>query len=433
MKFSIEQLVQKVESELGAEAVTIEPNRLATYAIDSMRPALFCSPDTPEQCAAVLRFCAEADAAVTAWGSGTAIRIGNLPRQVDVVVGLARLNRVVDHDHANLTVTVQSGITLAALHETLAKQDQFLAFDPPQWAHATIGGVTAANLNGPRRAFYGSVRDLVIGMKVALASGEQIKAGGKVVKNVAGYDMCKLFVGSLGTLGIITEVTVRLLPVPRRSATFTATGSLSQVFQFVSDLANSPLLPASLVMVNAAAAQRAGFPADKPFAAVRLEGFEETVLRQIDDAEAMAKRNRLDGLVISVEAQERLWEYVRDFSLNADRLVYRLTVQLSKLAEVITSTSERHAENACMIADAASGTLWFLLEPSDVNVKQFTTLISLAHAGGGHAVVFAAPSHLKQAIDVWGAAPPSFTLMRGIKQQFDPKGLLNPGRFAGGI
>jgi glycolate oxidase FAD binding subunit len=435
MKLSVDHVAQKLESELGADAIAIEPNLIAAYAIDGIKPALFCSPDSLEQCAAAVRVCAEAGAAVTPWGGGTAMRIGNLPRRVEVVLGLARLNRVVEHEHANLTATVQSGITLSTLQEILAKQDQFLPFDPPKTARATVGGVAAANLNGPRRAFYGSVRDLVIGMKIALISGRQIKAGGKVVKNVAGYDMCKLFIGSLGTLGIITEVTVRLLPVPQRSAIFTAAGTLSQLSQFTEELGRLPLCPASVLILNTAAAQRAGFPMNDALAAVRFEAFEETVRRQLDDTEAIAKRNGLTGELISAEAQERLWEYVRDFPLTADRLVYRLILPLSKLAEVIANASEQASgdSSACIIADAASGTLWLSRESTDVNVKQFTSLISLAAACGGHAVIFTAPPRAKQTSDVWGTPPPSLTLMRGIKQQFDPQGLLNPGRFVGGI
>ena len=434
MNLSIDSVVQKLESELGAAAIEIEPNLLPAYAVDGIKPALFCTPDTVEQCSAAVRVCADAGAAVTPWGGGTAMRIGNLPRRVEVVLGLARLNRIIEHDHANLTATVQSGITLSALRETLAEQHQFLPFDPPQAARATVGGITAANLNGPRRAFYGSIRDLVIGMKVALVSGEIIKAGGKVVKNVAGYDMCKLFVGSLGTLGIITELTVRLLPVPQRSAIFTAVGTLSQIFQFAEDLARLPLCPASVLILNTAAAERAGFPANGALSAVRFEGFEETVLRQLGDTQAMAKRSELTGELLSADVEKQLWEFVSDFPLSSDRLVFRLTVPLSKLAEVITYAGEQADgdSSACMIADAASGSLWLSLESTDVNAKQFTALLSLAQTCGGHALIFTAPPHLKTS-DVWGAPPPTLTLMRGIKQQFDPKGLLNPGRFIGGL
>src|SRR5436309_15213130 len=246
MKPSIDQLNKRLEVELGADAVKNDPSLLAAYTVDAKIPTLLCCPETPEQVAAALRLCSELDAAVSPWGGGAAVRIGNLPRQVDAILELSHLDRVIEHDHANLTATVQSGITLARLQQTLAPQNQFLPFDPPHAARSTIGGIVAANLNGPRRMFYGSVRDLVIGMKVALASGEQIKAGGKVVKNVASYDMCKLFVGSLGTLGVITEATLRLAPVPERAATVIVSGTSAQARQFVHDLSRSLLLPAAI-------------------------------------------------------------------------------------------------------------------------------------------------------------------------------------------
>ena len=342
---------------------------------------------------------------------------------------------MIEHDHANLTATVQSGITLASLQQTLAPQNQFLPFDPPHAARSTIGGIVAASLNGPRRMFYGSVRDLVIGMKVALASGEQIKAGGKVVKNVAGYDMCKLFVGSLGTLGVITEVTLRLTPLPKRSATLTASGTLSQTSQLAAELATSRLLPASVSILNPAAARSSSFPAEDALAAVWFEGFEESVSRHIRDTEAIAARLGLDTDVISTEMQEHLWDYVRDFPLTSDQLIYRLTVPLSQLAEVMTEVSERKSGDvpARIISDAASGTLWLSVEPGNANMEWFASLTSLAQERGGHAIIFAAPPRLKENLDVWGAPPSTLPLMRETKRQFDPKGLLNPGRFVAGL
>jgi glycolate oxidase FAD binding subunit len=434
MKPSIDQLNKRLELELGADAVKNDPSLLAAYTVDAKMPTLLCCPETPEQVAATLRLCSELDAAVTPWGGGAAVRIGNLPRQVDAVLGLSHLDRVIEHDHANLTATVQSGITLASLQQTLAPQNQFLPFDPPHAARSTIGGIVAANLNGPRRMFYGSVRDLVIGMKVALASGEQIKAGGKVVKNVAGYDMCKLFVGSLGTLGVITEVTLRLTPLPKSSATLTASGTLSQTLQLAAELATSRLLPASVSILNPAAARSSSFPAEKALAAVWFEGFEESVSRHIRDTEAIAARLGLDTDVISTERQEHLWDYVRDFPLTSDQLIYRLTVPLSQLAEVMTAVSERKSgDSLYMIGDAASGTLWLSVEPGNANMEWFASLTSLARERGGHAIIFAAPPRLKENIDVWGAPPSTLPLMRETKRQFDPKGLLNPGRFVAGL
>src|SRR6266705_40691 len=158
MKPSIDQLNKRLELELGADAVKNDPSLLAAYTVDAKIPTLLCCPETPEQVAATLRLCSELDAAVTPWGGGAAVRIGNLPRQVDAVLELSHLDRVIEHDHANLTATVHSGITLASLQQTLAPQNQFLPFDPPHAARSTIGGIVAANLNGPRRMFYGSVR-----------------------------------------------------------------------------------------------------------------------------------------------------------------------------------------------------------------------------------------------------------------------------------
>ena len=152
----------------------------ASHMIDGGQPALVCAPETPDQVAVALRLCSEAGATVTPYGGGTAIAIGNAALPVDVALDLNRLNRVVEHDHANLTATVEAGITLTRLQELLAQQKQFAPFDPPHSERATVGGIIATNLNGPRRSYYGSVRDLVIGMKVVLASGEPIKAGGKV-------------------------------------------------------------------------------------------------------------------------------------------------------------------------------------------------------------------------------------------------------------
>ena len=168
---------------------------------------------------------------------------------------------------------VQSGITLAALRETLARQQQFLPFDAPRPAQTTIGGTVALNINGPRRGYYGGVRDLVIGMKVALMTGEQIKAGGKVVKNVAGYDMCKLFTGSLGTLGVITEVTVRVAPIAETAATIIASGIFDEVVEFVDQLSQSPLLPAAVVLMNSHRQYGSGNPWQ---AAVWCDGLQET-------------------------------------------------------------------------------------------------------------------------------------------------------------
>jgi glycolate oxidase FAD binding subunit len=218
MKISADALGARLAGELDAGAVECAPASLAAHGVDGQTPALVCFPSEAEQVGSILRISAEAGAAVVPWGGGTSMRLGNIPRRVDVVIALKNMTALIEHDDANLTATVQAGMRVASFQEILGRRRQFLPLDPPHPERATIGGIVAANVNGPRRTMYGGVRDLVVGMKMVLATGERIKTGGKVVKNVAGYDLGKLFIGSLGTLGIVTETTFRMAPLPETAA-----------------------------------------------------------------------------------------------------------------------------------------------------------------------------------------------------------------------
>jgi glycolate oxidase FAD binding subunit len=436
MNLSEDHFAQRLEAELGVAAVKSESNLLASHAVDGKQPLLFCLPDTPAQVAAVLRIGSESDAAMIPWGGGAAIGIGNLPRRVDLVIGLNRLSRLVEHDDANLTATLEAGMTLAHAQALVAPRNQFLPFDPPRVGHSTIGGIIAASLNGPRRMFYGSVRDLVIGMKVALVSGEPIKAGGKVVKNVAGYDMCKLFVGSLGTLGIITETTVRMAPIPETAATLIALGSLPEVRQLADEVSRSSLLPAAVVLMNSQAGPAANGAQGNWRVAVWSEGFEDSVARHLRDTQATAERLGLGTAVVREKAHEQLWTKVRDFPVEAERLVYRVTVPRGSVAEFVTTVegwcgSDFHP---AIVSDVVAGTVWISLAANpDVAMTWFSKLIAAARDRQGHAIILSAPPASKDGIDIWGSAPSSLSLMREIKRQFDPNGLLNPGRFVAGI
>jgi len=327
MKITTDQLARRLESVCGAAAVRNEMSALSAHIVDGKIPALICAPETPDQVADALRICNEAAAAVIPWGGSTAMSLGNPPRQVDLVLQLHRLDRVIDHDHANLTVTVQSGITLNALQSVMSQQNQLVPFDAPFPDRTTVGGIVAANLNGPRRMSYGSVRDLIIGMKVALASGELIRAGGKVVKNVAGYDMCKLFTGSLGTLGIITEVTLRVAPIPASSATVIAEGTLPQTVEMSRSVVNSKLLPTGVFLRNQTASQNYRLQ-------IAFDGFATTVARQVSDVTALAQRHGLAAQSVD-QQQQIIWQEVRDFPLQQNLLIFRLTIStLSKHCKV---------------------------------------------------------------------------------------------------
>src|SRR3989442_11277625 len=271
MTMDADRLANRLEGALGS-AVQGDPATLRAHAVDGLVPQIRWGPEDPSRLPGALRICGESGAAVIPWGGGQAMPWGNPPRHADVVVSLEHLNRLVEHDDATLPATVQAGMCMAPLQGLLAARRQFLAIDPPDPRQSTIGGTVAANINGPRRLAYGGVRDLVIGMKMVLASGEPIKAGGKVVKNVAGYDMCKLFVGSLGTLGIITEVTFKMAPLPETFRTIVVRGPLAQAAQLIDALLASALTPAAVTVVGGDVAPTAGLEAAERRLAVWAEG-----------------------------------------------------------------------------------------------------------------------------------------------------------------
>ena len=425
-------LAKRLESALGNKGVVCSSEDLTRYSVDGRPPSVICLPADTDQMAAALRLCGESDAAVAPWGGGTAIRVGNLLRRLDAVMSVERLNHVVEHDHANLTATLGSGMTVNAVQRHLAREKQFLPWDIPFPASATIGGVVAVNLNGFRRSYYGSVRDFVIGMKVVLPTGEQIKAGGKVVKNVAGYDMCKLFVGSLGTLGIITEVTVRVAPIPETSVTFMGGGSLVQVSQLLSELSRSVCHPAAVVLMNSVAHTGLG---EEWAVAIRTDGFEESNARQLREFGAMAERKGLRRITLRDRSHDALWNHVRDFPLQPDHVIYRVNVPSASASQVVRALCELHA-NECLPAiasDTSAGVVWMALPAKHANPAKTAKVTLLAQEHSGNAVLFAAPPEAKEGIDVWGPAPPTLPIMKEIKGRFDPRDILNPGRFIGGI
>ncbi len=416
--------MQNLLSALGPDAVTADRDSLDAHRIDGITPRLVVTPESTGQVGATLRLCSEAQATVIPWGGGTALALGNPPRRADVVIKLNRLNRVIEHDSANLTVSAQCGMTLNALQSAIAAQKQFVPIDAPLPGQASIGGIVAANLNGPRRGCYGSVRDLVIGMKVILASGEPIKAGGKVVKNVAGYDMCKLFAGSLGTLGIITEVTLRVAPMAEHAATLIGAGDLMQLENFHEELRRSALTPAAVFLL------RDGAPKNRRIA-VWCEGFDESVKRQLGELNAMATRGGINGEILTAERHNEFWNRLRDFPLQTNPLIYRVTLPRATVFDFIKMV--QNWPSTASVSDVMMGTVWLACAANKSGLERFSELTAMARERHGHAILFAAPSALKTGINVWGASAPTLSLMREIKQQFDPKALLNPGRFFGGL
>lgn len=393
----------------------------------------FLTPDDAQSAAQILKLASEERRAIIPIGGCTQIELGAPPTRADLLLSLAKLNRVLDYQPANLTVCTEAGIALGALNKTLAQGGQFLPIDPPLPERATIGGILASNSSGPLRHRYGTARDLLIGIRVALTNGEIVRGGGQVVKNVAGYDLPKLFVGSLGTLGVIVEATFKLAPLPGKTRTVVAYfPDAAAVNQVALRVLRSSLLPLSLDQTNPFASHQLGL--DRSFALLaRFAGLEAALLRQCEDVANWASEK--GGSAGVIEADESLWARARDFSA-ANPVIAQVSVLPSDVGDTITAAEALAAETgaSCSALAHAVGIIQIALEGEEqVLIETLEKLRASTMQRRGHLVVHRGPRSLRERIDVWGETRSELEVMRKLKNEFDPAGVLNPGRFVGGL
>jgi len=444
----------QLEKIVGSEYAGAGPPAAVEFSVDGMVPEGVVRPGTQDEVAKVLAACADANAAVIPWGGGAAMGLGNPPRRADVAMRLDRLDRIVEFDAANLCVTVEAGVTLAALRTTLAQKREMLPLDPPAENKVTVGGLVAANLSGPSRLLYGTARDWVLGMRVALPGGERIHCGGKVIKNVSGYDMSKLFIGSLGTLGIITEVTFKLLPLPAtRAAVVGLFPDLARATDVVRRALESVLLPEALDCLDADAmalvAPRLGLetPAGACGLAVAVAGSRETVERQVRDFSALFRDAGGRAMPLPDGRSVLAWDAIRNiFGLlpvpPAGRVLCKIAVPIGRTGDLFASAgalARRHELPVTVTAHAGSGVVWacYLLgpkaPPDEALADALEGLRREAEEAEGSLVLHDAPVPLKARVDAWGKPHDGFGVMKRLKAEFDPRGLCNPGRFLGGL
>jgi glycolate oxidase FAD binding subunit len=415
-------------------------------AIDGVKPGLLVSPGDAEQVAAVLKACAERRAAVILTGGGTCLDLGNRPRSADVLLSTRRLDRILEYNPADMTASVQAGVRLADLQAELAAHGQFLPLDPPFADRATVGGIVATAASGPRRTGYGTVRDLLIGIRMAHPDGQTTRAGGMVVKNVTGYDMGKLYTGSLGTLGAIVEANFKLLPLPSVEATVAGIfDDVDGAGRSLDALVDSVLTPNSVEILDRQAAGVVLGEAQTGVRAllVRFGGREEAVQRQVGDTDAIFGSNHGRPHTLSPDAQQQAWTALAGLSETPSteaRARCRVTVRSSRVEAVF-----RHAEDLAAAADLGVA-IWgraldgiahvtFAGEGDERLAAAIESLRAAVAGLSGLLIVEACPPAVKQAVDIWGAGvdPGAVAIMRSLKDKFDPHGTLNPGRFAHGI
>ena len=416
---SLEDLQNIVGEEHAREAAPED-------AVDGVAPSFVVEPGSTEDISELMQLANDRNIAVAPRGGGTSMALGNPPRELGLILSTTRMNAVVEHVPGDQVVRVQSGIRFGELQERLAESDQMLGVDPPEAGNgATVGGIVAANSSGPKRYRYGTIRDLIIGITVVLADGTVAKAGGKVVKNVAGYDLAKLFTGSLGTLGVIAECNFRLHPRPETARTVAvelpdtaSAGAASQA------ILHAQVVPSAVELL---------WSEDARLLTVLIEGIPSGVEAQAETASHILGSFGEVRTLGDDEAGSSSPPGAGD-----DEVAIKISAPPAELAGVLDSAlgaSSRLGVTPRITGHAGTGVTYVGLSGGDEEARAGVVeeLREIWLRRGGSVVVRQAPPAFKERVEAWGPIGTRLDLSRRVKEKFDPRGILNPGRFVGGI
>jgi FAD/FMN-containing dehydrogenase len=452
------QIQNELATVVGLEHIETDPDITTAYSVDHVRPKVVIFPSDTQQVARVTEYAQNKNLAIIPWGSGSKVSMGNPPERFDLVISTSRLNQVVDIDAANLTLTVQAGVTFKEIQSRLTSKENrcYLPMDPPFCNSATIGGILAMNSTGPRRILYGLPRDIVLGVRFVAPNGEIVGAGGKTVKNVSGYDISKLMIGSAGTLGILCETTLRLLPLPERMETLLLSyESLSAAASFVNRVFESSLLPAAVEVMDSSSFSSVGMDgaieisAGDQVVAIALEGFVEAVTRMGIEMKEMAQKTGSKVATLLPEEKHTIfWSAISNLVPSmVERFPGLITLQLSfpiskwvhMMAFVVETMAASNLEHAILTHTGSGVSLINVLIGQDDNattgraIKAVEKLSTHGRDAGTRLVVQRAPTHVKGDLPTWGETGSDLPMMKRIKQELDPSGVMSPGRFVGGL
>jgi glycolate oxidase FAD binding subunit len=435
-----------------AELAGPENVRLADHerdGLDGAIPAAVVAPRTAEEVARVLAFAAERGLAAGVLGGGTRLALGNPPARLDLLVSTRALTGIVEYEPADFVVTARAGITLDTLQSELSRSGQRFSLDPPSRGNSTLGGALSADASGPHRFLHGAARDLAIGIEAALPDGSVVRSGGRVVKNVAGYDFRKLFIGAIGTLGVITAATLKLHAPPeteRLVAAFFA--GWRGAGACAGAILRAGLDLAALDLVNREAL-RVLVPDAPARAACALllciHGPARSCEAQADEAAGACERlSALGTLIASDDAARETWARARALLApephGESALAFRAGVPIGQVAGMAARIEEALPGTAFrLVARAGNGVVHARLETAeaapdlDAHARTLLALRREAHALGGSLVLEEAPLPLKSRVEAWGAPEATVALSRRVKAAFDPSGTMAPGRFVGGL
>jgi glycolate oxidase FAD binding subunit len=448
---------------VGAAHVVDDPRELAAYELDGLSPSVAARPGTPGEIAELVKFAATENLAVIPSGARTKLGIGMPPSRYDLAIDMARLDRVISHDPGDLTLSVESGISVSKLATALAEHNQFLPLEVPFHDRATIGGTLSSGVDSPLRQLYGTPRDFVLGMEFVTGQGALAKSGGRVVKNVSGYDLHKLFLGAIGSLGIITRVNFRTFPMPQRTATILACFRWANgAFEFNRAIQKSLLRPQAVEVLSPAAASILDAAhRGKPFfaghetawwVAVAFAGNEGVIERCERELSAMAQSADRDSLEsfekVRQDSQPRLWSSICELPAAIQASSPRAAIlrvsclpkNFAGLCEGSDSIAKKFSLRIVQVFRGV-GVAYIALLPAEENLgtmpqlKQACAamLDTSANWWKTSATIPWCPREFKSDINIWGAPRQDFPLMQKVKQAFDPRGIFAPGRFVGGL
>ncbi|TDL83464.1 FAD-binding oxidoreductase [Peribacillus frigoritolerans] len=401
-------------------------------------------PTTEEEITQVLKFADQNGKKVSIIGGGTKRGFGGLTEYADIQLSLAHYTGITEHTPGDMTVTVKAGTTFKELQDYLAKHRQKVSLDPSWPEYSTIGGIIASNESGPKRLGYGSSRDSVIGLRIVYPDGQIIRSGGKVVKNVAGYDMNKLFIGSMGTLGVVTEITLKLRPIPKYESLILLSFPIEmqeEMSLFVINLLDSMMEPIALELLSPALSNRLTHK-EMYTLAISFEDFEPSVRYQEEFIKSIVPDGTLFSLLPQAEA-ELFWDsFYKTAPSGVSSKPGSVTEAALKIGvknlDVFKIVKECAGMHKSVLIEAHGGLGHGLCQvtlrgsSNDVmnaieRIQQITVRL------GGYTIIKHLPYALRHKTEVWGEKPSYFFLIQGIKAAIDPKSILNNKRYLGGI
>jgi glycolate oxidase FAD binding subunit len=465
MSLASKTVSERLPDIVGAAHVINDPAQLAFYEVDGEKPGAAVRPGSREEIAEIVKFAAAENLAVIPTGARTKLGMGLPPRRYDVALDMARLDRVIAYDPADLTLSVEAGHSLSKLLGVLGDHRQFLPLLVPYFSRTTVGGTIAAGVDSPLRQYYGTARDYVLGMEYVTGEGVLAKSGGLVVKNVSGYDLHKLMIGSLGTLGVIVSVNFKTFPSALGSRGFVATfENAERALEMRERTARSALTPLTMEILSPRVAELfAGEAAARIGSGTMLPnvlsskhwaftsgytGNEKVLARYEADYRQMAgELGATNVTVLDENTRPPAFSRKREFipialSASPATTIMKISVLPARMKEVLAEAQRAAESNSLEWAALARGigVIYLALLPRDRDEQSrprvanaTNDILAAAAKLDGHGTIPWAPSEWKSALKIWGLARGDFAQMHKVKKVFDPHGIMAPGRFVGGL